>query len=166
MAAHRRDRWGPRRRHPSERSSDANRRVTLSHTFAVGDKVRLQSDNRYVHGAEARIKSLTNWGAYVATAATISGEYRAAFVEMIPIDRRNVEEVEVTQSEIETVADVTKSPQGVPLARLGHIRPSRQQAKQSGYSGDICDICQGSRMIRDGKCVKCAECGASNGGCS
>ena len=43
-------------------------------------------------------------------------------------------------------------------------RPSNgRAAKQSGYTGDICARCGGSRMVRNGACQMCLECGDTTG---
>ena len=36
-------------------------------------------------------------------------------------------------------------------------------AKAAGYTGDECPVCQGIRMTRNGSCLKCEDCGSTNG---
>lgn len=36
-------------------------------------------------------------------------------------------------------------------------------AKAAGYTGDECPVCQGLRMTRNGSCLKCEDCGSTNG---
>lgn len=33
----------------------------------------------------------------------------------------------------------------------------------AGYTGDVCTRCQGSRMVRNGACLLCLDCGESSG---
>lgn len=40
------------------------------------------------------------------------------------------------------------------------------EARAKGYAGDPCPTCGSMSMIRDGKCLKCLDCGSTNGGCS
>ena len=35
--------------------------------------------------------------------------------------------------------------------------------KEGGYTGDICDNCSSTRMIRNGSCLLCTECGSTTG---
>jgi hypothetical protein len=38
-----------------------------------------------------------------------------------------------------------------------------QEAKLKGYTGDTCTECGGCRLVRNGYCQKCEDCGASTG---
>jgi ribonucleoside-diphosphate reductase alpha chain len=38
-----------------------------------------------------------------------------------------------------------------------------QEARQKGYEGDPCPECKEFKMIRNGTCLKCDNCGATNG---
>lgn len=42
----------------------------------------------------------------------------------------------------------------------------RTSAHQQGFIGDICPTCGGARVIRNGTCELCLDCGTSVGGCS
>lgn len=42
-------------------------------------------------------------------------------------------------------------------------REQQLQARSMGYTGDFCDICQSTRMVRNGTCAKCDDCGATSG---
>ncbi len=51
--------------------------------FSVGDTVVLNTpDNPRLHGASARIRELTGWGAHVVCKAAATGKFRALFGEM------------------------------------------------------------------------------------
>jgi ribonucleoside-diphosphate reductase alpha chain len=43
--------------------------------------------------------------------------------------------------------------------RLGRVREARIQ----GYEGDSCGECGNFTMVRNGTCLKCTTCGATNG---
>lgn len=43
-----------------------------------------------------------------------------------------------------------------------HIE-SLREAMERGFTGNICTMCGGSRMIRNGTCEVCTECGATSG---
>lgn len=102
--------------------------------FQVGDAVQLvNTDNPRLEGTRAEILELTDWGAHVQAPAAATGRYRAHTTEMVPYD-----------------PPVTK-----PQPTLA--------AKQMGYTGDICDNCRGCRMVRNGSCAKCEDCGSTSG---
>lgn len=57
--------------------------------WKVGDAVRIVNTEDTcprVLGARAEIVALAEWGAHVTTLATATGNYRAAWDEMIPVD--------------------------------------------------------------------------------
>ena len=39
----------------------------------------------------------------------------------------------------------------------------RRSARELGFTGDICDECGGSKMVRNGTCLKCNDCGSTTG---
>ena len=39
----------------------------------------------------------------------------------------------------------------------------RRSAREQGFTGDICDECGGSKMVRNGTCLKCNDCGSTTG---
>lgn len=103
-----------------------------------GDQVILNvPENKRLHGAVAIVKEVTDWGAYVATNAAATGEFRALQEEMI------------SEQVIET--------NGV------HISPTHDQVIPTQYTGDICIHCQSARMRRVGTCLRCDNCGDTTG---
>ena len=38
-----------------------------------------------------------------------------------------------------------------------------QEARQKGYEGDTCPECKQFKMVRNGTCLKCENCGSTNG---
>ncbi len=108
--------------------------------FQVGDLVTLDMpDNPRVHEQPGEVKQLTEYGAVVRTPATAAGEIRALPEEMRPFHPPTQAAVAYTQ----TVAASAWS--------------------QAGYTGDVCKHCSGCRMIRNGACLLCVECGQSSG---
>ena len=37
------------------------------------------------------------------------------------------------------------------------------EAREAGFTGDICDECGSSKMVRNGTCLKCNDCGSTTG---
>ena len=56
---------------------------------------------------------------------------------------------------------------GNPTAvKESELLSARAIAVQSGFTGDACADCGQLKMVRNGTCLKCTECGAASGGCS
>lgn len=36
-------------------------------------------------------------------------------------------------------------------------------SREQGFTGDVCFVCGGSRMVRNGSCLLCSECGQTTG---
>jgi hypothetical protein len=120
--------------------------------FSEKDKVRIWTpDNPTLHGREATVKKVTEWGAHLSFYRDPytnpnpphelrfpegKGSYRATFDEMIPMEDQPI--LVPNQSQLDTVHE---------------------------YTGEVCTCCQGSRMVRTGKCSTCLDCGET-GGCS
>ena len=108
--------------------------------FQVGDLVTLDMpDNPFVHEQPGEVKALTHYGAVVRTPATATGEIRALTEEMRPFH----EPVEQT----------------VVLSRA----QAASAWTKAGYTGDVCKNCSGCRMVRNGSCLLCIECGQTSG---
>lgn len=119
----------------------------MSHTFKVGEMVRLNvPENIRLHGAEAKIMKLTEWGAHVWTLASGRNRFRALFSEMI---RDGSEMLALAPGE-----DVTKDTMFAPPTAM---------AQTLGYTGEFCNQCGGARVTRCGTCMKCEDCGAQSG---
>ena len=54
-----------------------------------GDRIRLTTDNERLDGALGTISRLASWGAFVSTTSAATGEYRAGWEEMIPLEGTN-----------------------------------------------------------------------------
>lgn len=94
-------------------------------------------DNPRLHGAPAIVKEATEWGAYVATNAAATGEFRALTEEMLV-------ESEMIQAN------------GVHSEKM-----QEEMLIPTQYTGDICVHCQSARMRRVGTCLVCSNCGDS-----
>jgi len=120
--------------------------------FHRGDTVRLNCPtNTTLHGAEAVISELTPWGAHVWTIASATGRFRALFSEMLPAGP-------------ELLPECAK---GVEVTHLGPIDAATVKVGRNGvnlgYSGDMCDVCGSAKMIRNGSCLLCQDCGSTTG---
>jgi hypothetical protein len=103
-----------------------------------GTRVRLDTpDNGRLHGAAATVETVTEYGAIVRTSAAASGQYRAAWSEML-----------------------------VPVAAPVAATLPQPPAQVLGYSGDSCDMCGSLEMVRAGPCLVCRCCGSTSNGCS
>jgi hypothetical protein len=82
-------RFGSRSRIVSNGAKDSgypeDNMPTLQVPYVEGMTVQLfVPENPMLHGTKAKIKVLTDWGAYLDAPAAASGEFRALFKEMIP----------------------------------------------------------------------------------
>lgn len=102
----------------------------------TGMRVRLITpDNQRLNGKAATVESVTEWGAHVRTDAAATGKFRALFSEIEPVG-----------------AGQNSTPPQVTGGTNGH-----------GYTGDVCQRCGSLRMVRNGTCTLCADCGESSG---
>lgn len=153
--------------------------ITSSRGFRLHQRVRLECpENERLHGAEAVIVHLEEWGAHVACLSAATGHFRAAWHEMVPLEGEPLKTLaQVTLSDSSWEKEVLPAdPQGaieeVPM-RTGPPRTLRSSQAAvyvrragDGYSGDCCSNCGGVRLRRDGKCLVCDDCGSTAGGCS
>lgn len=108
-------------------------------------------ENPRLHGTEATVKETYQWGAVLYAPAAGSGEFRALWEEMRPMQET-----------------VRKVPTPLDSAELGErflaAAPEPTDLRDAGYTGDICDKCGSGRVLRSGPCLKCVNCGEA-GGC-
>lgn len=173
---------GARRRRPTP-----VRAVTM--IVEVGTRVRLNTpDNPRLHGAEATVVTMEQWGAHVNTPAAATHCFRAVWEEMEPLDYQPAGQPGTATKEIPPLIPhpvAVESPPGV-IAGInssnsngaeGYNRPTSRgvlatsstarRAKDTDIlnpTGEICARCQGVRMVRSGSCLTCLDCGES-GGC-
>ena len=57
----------------------------------------------------------------------------------------------------------TRSTTYVATTDITSVRSRREFAKQAGFEGDPCSDCGQMMMVRNGTCLKCMNCGATNG---
>lgn len=137
--------------------------------FHAGQRVRLDcsgTGNDRLHGAEAMILVLEEWGAHVATPASAVGQYRAAWEEMVPLEEVGKVEIQQAVSEVESEALARSVKTVVSSALVVNQATVYTRRAGDGYSGDCCSNCGGVRLRRDGKCLVCDDCGSTAGGCS
>jgi len=70
-----------------------------------------------------------------------SGEYRAAWSEMVPVGK----------------------PVSKGFYRNGAAKPRAPAVRANGYNGPPCDTCGGYNLTPSGSCYKCDDCGSSSG---
>lgn len=105
-----------------------------------GDAVRiLAPGNARLDGTAAVVESVAEWGYHLAAPAAATGHYRALPDEVEPLQR--------------------------PHAQPG-MRPLRRavlDAREQGFTGETCGHCQGLRVVRNGNCTVCRDCGQTSG---
>jgi len=95
-----------------------------------------------------------------------------------------IESDALTEVAADAQADEDKSPIGFDTSatelhtehqhdhdHAGHAHHASQQsaaekykaARQMGFTGDDCSECGGSKMVRNGTCTKCLDCGSTSG---
>lgn len=97
-------------------------------------------DNEYLDGQLAVVAAVTDYGACVITKVG-SGSFRALFAEMVKLADIN--------------SDGTR--------KVKRIVPETMNATDMGYTGDLCETCGCMMMRRDGKCLRCDNCGTGSG---
>lgn len=101
----------------------------------VGDAVILNTpENPRLHGKPGVVAQVVY---LVRTEAAATGEFRAVPEEVV-----------------------------APEAVNGHDTPVAMKylnAAEFGYTGSVCPTCQGGRMVRNGNCEKCEDCGTTSG---
>lgn len=99
-------------------------------------------DETFIHGHIATVTILEEWGAHVlvhrpgATFDTPGHQpkWRALWSEMRPNGKPKPTEPD-----------------------------ERAVARAKGYTGDVCVKCQGCRLVRNGSCLRCEDCGETTG---
>lgn len=130
---------------------------SVSH-LSPGDRVFLNTpDNPYTHTHQAWIKEVTEWGAYVVTDATETKRFRALWEEMSkepPLSTPDDYPLETPCYQGPSASDtVLETQPPTPTFR----------AREMGYTGNVCPMCGGLRMVREGTCEKCQDCGQTTG---
>jgi ribonucleoside-diphosphate reductase alpha chain len=60
---------------------------------------------------------------------------------------------------IEAVMETTET----AVATISIAQSKYQQARMMGYTGDDCSECGSMKMVRNGTCTKCLDCGSTSG---
>lgn len=121
----------------------------------IGDVVRLNvPDNPTFHGLYAEVAELAEWGCHVRVPAMVHRSapewrsYRAGWSELAFVGR------------LPRLAPAAVAVAPAPSANGVH-KPT--EAKAQGYTGDSCGQCGGMKLVRNGACLLCTECGSSSG---
>lgn len=110
-------------------------------TLQVKDRVKLVlPENPWLDGQLAIVGAITDYGACVFTKVG-SGNFRALFCEMVKLEETNGEGTVKTRKVVPETMDMT----------------------EAGYTGDVCETCGCMMMRRDGKCLRCDNCGQGSG---
>lgn len=122
----------------------------------VGSLVSLNvPENPRLHNSTASILHLTDWGAHVLVSSSATGYFRALFEEMVELDEP-LQTIEQQQS-------VKQSINGQELKESIDSSPAVKKRRSQGYTGNICMQCGGARMVRNGTCELCQDCGSTSG---
>ena len=116
----------------------------------------VRSSNLYFLKNHGKNKSDSGGGDAAATQAVSGGPSSGSTVAMsasaLAIDQDNLSRGAFEEVKVTRVTEVTESRRGaVHMARM------------KGYEGDACGECGNFTLLRNGTCMKCDTCGATNG---
>jgi hypothetical protein len=109
--------------------------------------VRVVWPGHPANGCVGRVARLEEWGAYLSTNATATTRLRVLWEEMELIG----------DADLNGTTTVLRRDTDTPSLQEKH------RERDMGYTGDVCLNCQSSRMVRDGSCLKCQDCGQTTG---
>lgn len=116
-------------------------RPTIGETVLLVNTGHERSDGQF-----GKVKQLESWGGALLATVFGTGEYRAAWSEMVPIARP-------------VSAGFVRN--GAAVVVNGFARGP--VVKANGYSGPACDTCGGYNLTQSGACFRCNDCGSSSG---
>tara|TARA_B100000902_G_scaffold387124_1_gene430751 strand:+ start:1 stop:1719 length:1719 start_codon:yes stop_codon:yes gene_type:complete len=121
-----------------------------------------------VEGGSGRVKmasSLVDW-IFRELAIEYAGRDDLAHVGVEDLDPFTITRPEITDEGVMRVRGETREVQltldSIPSAETSEARTYRL-AREAGFTGDICDECGSSKMVRNGTCLKCNDCGSTTG---
>ena len=121
-----------------------------------------------VEGGSGRVKmasSLVDW-IFRELAIEYAGRDDLAHVGAEDLDPFTITKPEITNEGVMRVRGETREVQltldSIPNEETAGERAYRL-AREAGFTGDICDDCGSSKMVRNGTCLKCNDCGATTG---
>ena len=121
-----------------------------------------------VEGGSGRVKmasSLVDW-IFRELAIEYAGREDLAHVAAEDLDPFTISKPEITSEGVMRTRGETREVQltldAIPPTESAEARAYRL-AREAGFTGDICDDCGSSKMVRNGTCLKCNDCGATTG---
>ena len=121
-----------------------------------------------VEGGSGRVKmasSLVDW-IFRELAIEYAGREDLAHVGAEDLDPFTISKPEITNEGVMRTRGETREVQltldAIPPTESAEARAYRL-AREAGFTGDICGDCGSSKMVRNGTCLKCNDCGATTG---
>ena len=121
-----------------------------------------------VEGGSGRVKmasSLVDW-IFRELAIEYAGREDLAHVGAEDLDPFTISKPEITDEGVMRTRGETREVQltldSIPPVESAEARAYRL-AREAGFTGDICGDCGSSKMVRNGTCLKCNDCGATTG---
>ena len=121
-----------------------------------------------VEGGSGRVKmasSLVDW-IFRELAIEYAGRDDLAHVGAEDLDPFTITKPEVTVEGVMRMRGESREGQ-MSLGRIRAVESSEERtyrlAREAGFTGDICDECGSSKMVRNGTCLKCNDCGSTTG---
>ena len=121
-----------------------------------------------VEGGSGRVKmasSLVDW-IFRELAIEYAGRDDLAHVGAEDLDPFTITKPEITDEGVMRIRGESREVQltldSIPTVESSEERTYRL-AREAGFTGDICDECGSSKMVRNGTCLKCNDCGSTTG---
>ena len=121
-----------------------------------------------VEGGSGRVKmasSLVDW-IFRELAIEYAGRDDLAHVGAEDLDPFTISKPEITDEGVMRIRGESREVQltldSIPTVESTEERTYRL-AREAGFTGDICDECGSSKMVRNGTCLKCNDCGSTTG---
>tara|TARA_B100001564_G_scaffold313699_1_gene287364 strand:+ start:1 stop:1731 length:1731 start_codon:yes stop_codon:yes gene_type:complete len=121
-----------------------------------------------VEGGSGRVKmasSLVDW-IFRELAIEYAGRDDLAHVGAEDLDPFTITKPEITDEGVMRIRGESREVQltldSIPTVESSEERTYRL-AREAGFTGDICDDCGSSKMVRNGTCLKCNDCGSTTG---
>ena len=122
-----------------------------------------------VVGGSGRVKmasSIVDW-IFRELAIEYAGRDDLAHVSSEDLDQFSISKPEILNQGVVRAQGEKRDLQMTLEASLAPLESEeakiRRSAREQGFTGDICDECGGSKMVRNGTCLKCNDCGSTTG---
>jgi ribonucleoside-diphosphate reductase alpha chain len=122
-----------------------------------------------VVGGSGRVKmasSIVDW-IFRELAIEYAGRDDLAHVSSEDLDQFSISKPEILNQGVVRAQGEKRDLQMTLEASLAPLEREeakiRRSAREQGFTGDICGECGGSKMVRNGTCLKCNDCGSTTG---